>query len=302
MYYEENFQCNIDINTLDAACVYYQSISGHGFPSHSHSYYELRYNQKGCYESEINDRRIIVPEGSLTFIPPLTIHSFRNETLPSSVLQIQFIPRMLGVFHLAQTVPVLTPSGILADNGFLPIADGSLMQSILSAMISSVPSALLTEEKPDCNISIDDFTPTTRLKQCTDIFRLLSCMLDEGNLQLDYIDRHSTMYGAFQQLLEYILNNPENEMTAKEAADFMHMSYYDFSRNFAQKCGTTYIHLVNRIKIQRAKDLLNNTTMNVTDIASSLDYSSVSYFNQVFKKYTGSAPLAYREGKHRHIS
>ena len=121
-------------------------------------------------------------------------------------------------------------------------------------------------------------------------------------MEFDYVDRKTTMYGEFQKLLEYILNNPEKEMSAREAADFMHMSYYDFSRNFTRKCGISYIHMVNRIKIQRAKDLLNNTDLSVTDIASALDYSSVSYFNQVFRKYAGSAPLAYREGKTRHIS
>ena len=109
------------------------------------------------------------------------------------------------------------------------------------------------------------------------------------------------MYGEFQQLLAYILNNPEDEMSAQKAAEFMHMSYYDFSRNFTKKCGTTYINLVNRTKIQRAKDLLNSTSMNVTDIASLLDYSSVSYFNQVFKKYVGSSPLTYRREPHGHI-
>lgn len=302
MFYEENYQCQIDINTLDATSVYYQSTTGRGFPSHSHSYYEIRYYQNGSCEFEINNQRIAVPEKSLLFIPPLTIHSFNAETFPSNILQIQFIPRMLGVSHLAQNVPILTPAGTLADNKILQITDGSPMENILNKMISYVPSAILTVERPDCEISVDAFTPPIRLKQCTDIFCLLSCMLEDGTLRIDYMDRHSTMYGAFQKLLEYILNNPENEMSAKEAADFVHMSYYDFSRNFAQKCGATYIHLVNRVKIQRAKDLLNNTSMSVTDISSALNFSSVSYFNQVFKKYVGLAPLAYRANAHRHIS
>lgn len=49
MYYEENFQCDIDINQMDAVSVVYLSEDGRGFPSHSHSYYELRYNKKGEY-------------------------------------------------------------------------------------------------------------------------------------------------------------------------------------------------------------------------------------------------------------
>ncbi len=301
MYYEENFQCNIDISTMDAACVRYKSVFGHGFPSHTHSYYEFRYNAKGSYKAEIGDKHILLSEGSLVFIPPLTIHSFYGESYPSDILQMQFIPRMLGVAHLAHAVPVLTPYGLLAENGCIPVVSGSRLHNILKSMLAFCPSTELTAENPDGNISIDDFTPPIRMQQCTAIFQLISCLLEEKKIHLGYVDRHSTMYGAFQQLLEYILNNPENEMSAQEAAEFMHMSYYDFSRNFTKKCGTTYIHLVNRIKIQRAKDLLNSTSMNVTDIASLLDYSSVSYFNQVFKKYVGTAPLAYRQEIHGHI-
>lgn len=80
----------------------------------------------------------------------------------------------------------------------------------------------------------------------------------------------------------------------------MHMSYYDFSRNFTKKCGISYTRMVNRVKVQRAKDLLNSTDLSVTDIASILNYSSVSYFNQVFRKYSGFSPLAYRELDDRH--
>lgn len=301
MYYEEDFQCNIDINTMDATCVHYKSIVGRGFPSHAHSYYEFRYNLKGVYRAEIGNKQILLPEGSFIFIPPLTIHTFYDECRPADVLQVQFIPRMLGVAHLAHDVPVLTPYGALAEKGYVPVIRGSALHHILESMLAFCPLSELTPESPDSNISVNDFTPPIRMQQCTAIFQLISCLLDEKKIQLGYVDRHSTMYGEFQQLLEYILSNPENEMSAQRAAEFMHMSYYDFSRNFAKKCGTPYIYLVNRIKIQRAKDLLNSTSMNVTDIASLLDFSSVSYFNQVFKKYVGTAPLAYRREVHGHI-
>lgn len=302
MYYEENFQYDIDINQMDAVSVVYLLGDASGFPSHSHSYYELRYNKKGEHTIELNDRRIYIPEDSLVFIPPLTIHSVHEEVYPATLLQIQFIPRMLGVSHLAKMVPVVFPSGDLAKNGYLPVPKGSLLQEILDSMISYLPSVEPTKEHPDCDITSEDFTPRIRLQQCTDIFRLITLLVQENQVEFDYVDRRTTMYGEFQRLLEYILDNPEKEMSAREAADFMHMSYYDFSRNFTRKCGTSYIHMVNQIKIQRAKDLLNNTDLSVTDIASTLEYSSVSYFNQVFRKYAGSAPLAYRAGKHRHIS
>ncbi len=144
---------------MDAACVRYKSVFGHGFPSHTHSYYEFRYNAKGSYKAEIGDKHILLSEGSLVFIPPLTIHSFYGESYPSDILQMQFIPRMLGVAHLAHAVPVLTPYGLLAENGCIPVVSGSRLHNILKSMLSFCPSTELTAENPDGNISIDDFTP-----------------------------------------------------------------------------------------------------------------------------------------------
>ena len=144
MYYEENFQCDIDINQIDAASIVYLFEDGRGgFPSHSHSYYELRYNKKSEHIIDLNDRRIYIPEGSLVFIPPLTIHSVHEEVYPATLLQIQFMPKMLGVSHLAKMVPVVFPSGDLAKNGYLPVPKESLLQKILDSMISYVPSAPL---------------------------------------------------------------------------------------------------------------------------------------------------------------
>ena len=86
MYYEENYQWNIDITTMDAVSVFYMTSDGLGFPSHSHSFYEIRYNRNGQHEITLNDQHIFLPKGSLTFISPLTIHSFCKELLPADLL------------------------------------------------------------------------------------------------------------------------------------------------------------------------------------------------------------------------
>ncbi len=148
MYYEENYQWNIDITTMDAVSVFYMTSDGTGFPSHSHSFYEIRYNRNWQHEITLNDQHIFLPKGSLTFISPLTIHSFCKELLPADLLQIQFLPKILGVSHLAKMIPVISPSGDLAKNGYLPVPEGSPLQEILNSMISYVPRIGLAERSP----------------------------------------------------------------------------------------------------------------------------------------------------------
>ena len=46
--------------------------------------------------------------------------------------------------------------------------------------------------------------------------------------------------------------------------------------------------------VQQARKILAETTLPVSDIASSLGYESVTYFEKVFRKHTETSPLKYR--------
>ena len=47
MYYEENYQWNIDITTMDAVSDFYMTSDSTSYPSQSQSIYKIRYNSNG---------------------------------------------------------------------------------------------------------------------------------------------------------------------------------------------------------------------------------------------------------------
>ncbi|MEF9946625.1 MAG: AraC family transcriptional regulator, partial [Lachnospiraceae bacterium] len=62
-----------------------------------------------------------------------------------------------------------------------------------------------------------------------------------------------------------------------------------FHREF--NCGA--VDYFNLMKIERAKEIMRDDTMNFTEIAFYLSYSSLQYFSKQFKKATGMSPLEY---------
>ncbi|MEG0227957.1 MAG: helix-turn-helix transcriptional regulator, partial [Lachnospiraceae bacterium] len=56
-------------------------------------------------------------------------------------------------------------------------------------------------------------------------------------------------------------------------------------------CGA--VDYFNLMKIERAKEIMRDDTMNFTEIAFYLSYSSLQYFSKQFKKATGMSPLEY---------
>jgi len=61
-----------------------------------------------------------------------------------------------------------------------------------------------------------------------------------------------------------------------------------------QEEGASFQSLVDEVRLERAQDLLENTTMNLTQIADALGYADAANFTRAFKRWTGNSPSQYR--------
>ena len=76
---------------------------------------------------------------------------------------------------------------------------------------------------------------------------------------------------------------------------------YDYSylsNLFSKYTGNTIQQFVIRHKIERVKELLTSDDMNITEIASALQYSSVGHLSNQFKKVTGMTPSDFKKTNH----
>lgn len=72
-------------------------------------------------------------------------------------------------------------------------------------------------------------------------------------------------------------------------------------RNYVTKCfkqvyGISPKHYLNKVKIEKAKKLLQESTLSIEAIAETLHFSSAAYFCKFFRAHVGSTPLQYRTG------
>jgi signal transduction histidine kinase/DNA-binding response OmpR family regulator/ligand-binding sensor domain-containing protein len=62
--------------------------------------------------------------------------------------------------------------------------------------------------------------------------------------------------------------------------------------------GKSITHYINYIRIEKAKTLLKESTLQINEIAFELGFESANYFTRIFKKETGKTPFGYREKPH----
>lgn len=98
-----------------------------------------------------------------------------------------------------------------------------------------------------------------------------------------------------QRVLDFVEENIAESVSLAALASLSGYSLSRFKTRFREETGQTPSLYVNAIRVERAKTELERTDRSVTDIAYDLGWSSGNYFCSVFKKFTGTSPLAYRK-------
>lgn len=95
---------------------------------------------------------------------------------------------------------------------------------------------------------------------------------------------------------EYIDNNfQRNDLLIEDiaASVFFHPSYLRFL--FKRETGITIGDYLTEVRMLKARELLKNSKLRYTEVASMLGYSDAAYFSKCFKKYNKISPSEYEK-------
>lgn len=85
------------------------------------------------------------------------------------------------------------------------------------------------------------------------------------------------------------------KLVVSQLADQATMAERTFIRRFKNATGNTPSEYIQRVKVELAKELLENDRLAVKEICYETGYEDQSYFRNIFKKYTGLTPADYRK-------
>lgn len=127
---------------------------------------------------------------------------------------------------------------------------------------------------------------------------LLSIVEFYDDLPAELFDQHSKYLQDLKRLKKVfeLLNTKYNEkIPLMKAAEVACLSETYFSRFFKKVTGSTYSSYLQKIRVEKAKELLINEDFSIIRIAFLTGFNTLSFFNKTFKKYTKLTPLSYRK-------
>jgi AraC-like DNA-binding protein len=93
---------------------------------------------------------------------------------------------------------------------------------------------------------------------------------------------------------EYIQEHQAEELSLGQVAKAVNTSTFYFCKLFRKAMGINFTDYVSRVRVEKAKNLLLNPNLRVSEIAFEVGFQSLTHFNRVFKKILGQSPTEYR--------
>jgi AraC-like DNA-binding protein len=100
------------------------------------------------------------------------------------------------------------------------------------------------------------------------------------------------------KVVDVILDRPEDSYTVESMADIAAMSRATFVRHFEKCFDRTPMDYLRDVRLRRAAQLLQVSTIAVDGVAGRVGYSSRSHFSRAFSSQYGVSPAEFRKQHH----
>lgn len=235
---------------------------------HSHSFTEFLFVAKGCGEIVTRSNSYKVTKSDFIVLPPGLLHTERSDHEGSMAYYV------LGVSNIGLKEYDREKYNPLMQLDYVAYKVGDTIKKMFNELIKKKSGYELEVN----SLFLDIMVSLMRIKSSPFIIEEISDQKAEMVTIKDFVDTH------------YMENFDLDDLSNK-----FHLSKYHLSREFSRSFKLSPMAYLEERRIREARYLLLSTELRVTDIASTLGFSSPSYFSQRFRLKEGMTPYEYRK-------
>lgn len=160
---------------------------------------------------------------------------------------------------------------------------------IFSNLLKTIYDHLPNEDNNQMKQSID------RLYRATDIGKVIE-LIEENVLRLEkeFNSNSLVLHKEIESIKQMIYENYDKELSVEQLAEKVYMAPSYLSHVFKKETGQNLSKFIKAYRMEKAKEMLENTHKKIVNISYDVGYSNVSYFCQSFREYFGISPQKFR--------
>ena len=251
--------------------------SGLWYKRHLHREYEVLYLESGDGIITLNREPLPIHSGEVILIPPFVTHE--AQAYPDLPLKEHCVCFDLSLLQNADPAFAKSDMDVTALRGVLK-KDDSVTQKVIDHLLEIIRA---------CQDQPAGWTLTTRGHLML-MFALLAPRLQGANTTAAPLDE------AFcRRVTAYIARHYAENLTSRDVAAELCYSQSYFCRRFKRDFSLCFSEYLNAYRLNVARGLLLEKKRTVTEVASSVGFSSVSYFTRCFQRRFDMLPSDYCE-------
>jgi len=103
---------------------------------------------------------------------------------------------------------------------------------------------------------------------------------------------------AVSRVVSHIEHNYTTTLHLHDLARMASLCERSLQRYFQQAFNMSPVDYINRLRMEKACQLLSEQTINITEVADAVGIPDSSYFSRLFRHFTGATPSAYRQSSY----
>ncbi|MEK6796631.1 MAG: AraC family transcriptional regulator [Spirochaetota bacterium] len=256
---------------------------------HDHDFYEIVFVANGNGIHKVASQKTRIKRNDVCIIPPGVYHRYdmpRHLSVANIIFSPVFLKGMSALQKAAAPLIGAMTASRTAKSGIMLHLDADNFRGVKAAVETMVREyaavrtgcrEALMAQFTMCLICLDR---AYRVAVRSDVWKNGS----RENARTSVIERVQNYIDA--HLAEYI--------SGTELAAMVSLNPSYVSRLFKAETGYAVTEYINEARIKKACEMLATTDAQVIDIALSVGYNSISYFNRTFKAHAGMTPKRYR--------
>ncbi len=245
---------------------------GLGFSMHWHDRMEILFVHSGSLSVSLGEQTVSVKAGQVAIFPPCIPHSGRGQKAGANYDVIMFdISKFYNTTGASERFLVPLHE---QNTAFTPVTEQK-------DIVASVKEILSLYDNSD---GISDIIAVG------EVYRLIGLLFKHCVDSEHPVPQDS---GRFKEVLDFVNKSfCENISSASLSRKFGYDETY-FCRKFKSVTGLSPMIYIRILRLEKAKKLIKQSNIMLTDVATACAFSELGYFSRCFKKHFGIAPKEY---------